>query len=141
MKRPGKLELWQCASSLICAIVVWRGLDVLGQSEFSGGYISGRLFWVADKAWVLFVLGLVLTFVFRRAAAVILIVASLLCLPLYLYLTFPGVIRKMTGVDFSAPIVPNVILDRWLIAGMLALLAMTYVCVRNLSPMTGAASP
>jgi hypothetical protein len=140
MKRPGKLELWQCATCLLCVIVVWRELDILGPSEFSGGYISGRLFWVADKAWFLFVLGLVLTLVFRRAAAVILIVASLLSLPLYMYLTFPGVIRKMTGVEFSAPLVPNVILDRWLIAGLLALLAMTYVCARNLSAMTGATS-
>ena len=140
MKRPGKLEFWQSASCLPCLVVVWRELEVLGPSEFSGGYISGRLFWVADKALFLLLLGLVLTFIFRRIAAVLLIVAALLILPLHLYLTFPGVIRKLTGVELSAAIVQNVIGDRWLIAGILVLLAMTYVCARNLSGVTGATS-
>jgi len=141
MKRPGKQELLQGASCLLCVIVIWRELEFLGPSEFSGGYISGRLFWVAEKSWFLFVLGLVLTFVFRRAAAAILVAASLLTWPLYLYLTFPGVIRRVTGGEYSVPLAANVIWDRWLIAGMLGLLAMTYVCVRNLSAMTGATSP
>jgi len=53
----------------------------------------------------------------------------------------PGVIRRVTGGEYSVPLAANVIWDRWLIAGMLGLLAMTYVCVRNLSAMTGATSP
>jgi hypothetical protein len=140
MKKPKKQELIQAAISLLCVIVVGREIDYLGGSEFTGGYISGRLFWVADKAWLLFVLGLVLTFAFRRAAAVLLIVTALLTLPLYLFLTFPGVIRHLTGSEFLEPIVPNVVWDRWSIAGMLALLAIIYVCVRSLLAKTGATS-
>jgi hypothetical protein len=136
MKKPKKQELIQAAICLLCVIIVGREIDYLGGSEFTGGYISGRLFWIADKAWLLLVLGLVLTFAFRRAAAVLLIVTVFLTLPLYLFLTFPGVLRHLTGSEFSESIVPNVVWDRWSIAGMLALFAVIYVCVRSLSAKT-----
>ena len=111
MKKPGKRELWQAASCWACVILVWRELEFLGPSEFSGGYVSGRLFRLAETACLLFAFGLILTFVFRRAAAALLIAASLFCWPLYLYLTFPGVIRRVTGGEYSAPLAVNVIWD------------------------------
>jgi hypothetical protein len=140
MKKPGKLEVLQGVSCLLCAVVVWREIGVLGPSEFSGGYVSGPLFWIANVACFLFLLGLVLTFVFRRAAAALLITATLFCWPLYLYLMFPGVARKITGGEYSTPLLANVIWDRWLIAGMLCLLGMAYVCGHDLSATSRTAS-
>lgn len=140
MKKLGNLEAVQGGSCLLCAVILWRELDVLGPSEFSGGYVSGPLLRIADVACFLFLLGLGLTFAFRRTAAALLISATLLCWPLYLYLTFPGVVRKITGGEYSTPLLANVIWDRWLIAGMFCLLGLTYVCVRNLCATRGTAS-
>ena len=95
---------------------------------------------MADKGWFLLLLALLLTFVFRRGAAWLLLAASLLCWPLYLYLTFPGLARRVTCGEYSTQLAARFIWDRWVIAGMLALLAMTYVCVRRLSAKTGATS-
>jgi hypothetical protein len=139
------VPLWQAASCLLCVIVVGRLIDNLGNSEFGGGYVSGPLFWLADKGWVLLLLALLMTFVFRRAAALLFLVASLLCWPLYLYVTFPGVARwviraLLPYVTWDGPLVANVIWDKSLIAGILALIAAMYVCVRNLSPIVGAKS-
>jgi hypothetical protein len=145
MKKPGKQELWQAATCLLCVIAVGRLIDILGNSEFGGGYVSGRLFWLADKGWVLLLLALLLSFVLRRAAAWLFLAASLLCWPLYLYVMFPGVARwiirtLLPYVIWENALVANVIWDKWLIAGILALIAATYVCVRNLSPIVGARS-
>jgi hypothetical protein len=138
MKKPGKQEVIQAAISLVCVIFVGREIDYLGPSEFSGGHVTGRLFWMADKGWFLLLLALLLTFAFRRAAAWLLLAASLLCWPLYLYLTFADPARRATGGEYSTQLGASFIWDRWVIAGMLALLAMAYVCVRNLSAKTGA---
>jgi hypothetical protein len=145
MKKPGKQELWQTASFLLCVILVGRLIDRLGNSEFSGGYVSGRLFWLADKGWVLLLLALLMTIVFRRAAAWLFLAASLLWWPLYLYVMFPGVTRWMIRtllpyVIWENALVANVIWDKWLIAGILALIVAMYVCVRNLSPLVRAKS-
>lgn len=143
MKRPGKHELWQAASCLLCVFVVGREIDDLGMSEFSGGYITGSLFWLVDNGWTLLLLALLLTFVFRRAVW-LLLAGTLLCWPLYLYLTFPGVAqsgirRLLPNVIWRSPL-PNVIWYKWVMAGILALMAAMYVCVRNLSPIIGAKS-
>jgi hypothetical protein len=140
MKKPRKQEFIQAAICLLCVIVVGREIDYLGPSEFSGGLLTGRLFWIADKAWFLLLLAILLTFVFRRAAAWLSLAASLLCWPLYLYLMFPGPVRRVTGGEFSIQPAANFILDIWVTAGMLTLLAMTYVCVRSLSAKTGTSS-
>jgi hypothetical protein len=138
MTKPRREELWQAAICLLCLILLSREIKYLGPSEFSGGYITGRLFWLADKAWVLFGVGLLLTFVFRRAAAGFLLVASLLCWPLYLYLTFPAVVRKAIGGEYKVPLTMDVIWDKWAITGMLTLVLAAYISIRSLSVTTKA---
>ena len=90
MTRDEKTKLAQAAACLVCAVVVWRyGSDLEG-TEFSGGWLTGPLLDMKDVGTLLFVLALLLTFVYRRIAAATTLVASLLCLPLYLYFTTPG---------------------------------------------------
>lgn len=145
MRKPGKQELGQATSFLLCVILVGQLIDRLGNSEFGGGYVSGRIFYLADRGCVLLLLALLLTFVFWRAAAWLFLAASLLCWPLYLYVMFPGVarwmIRKLVpSVTWENALVANVIWDKWLIVGILALILAMYVCVRNLSPIARAKS-
>jgi hypothetical protein len=132
MNRNQKQSLWQTSICLLCAVLVFRELDYLGPSEFSGGSVTGPLFRLADAGSILFMLGLLLAFVFRRFAAGLSLVASLLCLPLYLYLMFPGASRMIFHGEYSIRLESNVILEKWLIVGLLALAISIFLCSRNL---------
>ena len=77
-------------------------------------------------------LALVLTFVRPRIAAALAIVASLLCLPLYLYFTVPGPFRRVFGGEYSVPLQANFVWDRSAILGVLAVTVAICICIWNL---------
>jgi len=133
MMRLQKQRLWQASICLLCVVMVFRELEFLGHSEFSGGSVTGPLFRLADTGEIFFVMGLLLTFAFRRVAAALSLVASLLCLPLYLCLMFPGVSRNIIHGEYSTPLESNVLWNKRLIVGLLALATAIYVGSRNLS--------
>src|SRR6266704_4778095 len=107
MAKFGKQQLWQAISCLLCIAVAWVRLDDLGAPEFSGGWLTGPLFTMADDGSVLFILAIVLTFFYRRIAAVIALMASLLFLPLYLYFVAPGPFRWVFKGEYFAPLRAN----------------------------------
>src|SRR6266567_2327014 len=90
MKTSKKLEAWQAASCLLCFILAWAHLDDVGASEFSGGWLTGPIFKMADYGSTLFFLSLFLTFFSRRIVGVTALVASLLCLPFICTFWFQG---------------------------------------------------
>ena len=96
----GRQKLLQTASCLVCVVVAQRNSFGFGGTEFSGGRLTGPILNALDIGSLLFVLALVLTFVRPRIAAVLAIVASLLCLPLYLYFTAPGPFRRVFGGEY-----------------------------------------
>jgi len=75
----------QAIACFACVAVLWIHLDDYGASEFSGGWLTGPLFKMADLGSLLFLLALLLTFFLRRTAATIALAAALLCFPFYLY--------------------------------------------------------
>src|SRR5262249_8790181 len=85
-----KQKLWQAAGCLLCAAVAWRFTSHLEGTEFSGGRITSPLLDMQNAGVLLFILALILTFLSRRAAAATILLAGLLCLPLYLCFTAPG---------------------------------------------------
>src|SRR5258708_1376122 len=95
MAKFGKQELWQAISCVLCIAVAWVHSDDVGASEFSGGRVTGPLFAMADNGSLLFIPALVLPFFYRRIAAVVRLLASILCLPLYLHFTAPPPSRSL----------------------------------------------
>lgn len=77
-------------------------------------------------------LALVLTFVRPRIAAALAIVASLLCLPLYLYFTAPGPFRRVFGGEYSVPLQANFVWDRSAVLGVLTVAVALCTCIWNL---------
>ena len=127
-------KLWQAASCLLCVVVAQRNSLGLEGTEFSGGHVTGPLLDLLDIGSLLFVLALFLTFVYPRVAAAIAAVATLLCLPLYLYFTAPGPFRWVFKGEYSVPLQQaNFVWDKWAILGMLTLAVATYICISNLS--------
>src|SRR6266568_196705 len=133
MAKFGKQQLWQAISCLLCIAVAWVRLDDLGAPEFSGGWLTGPLFTMADDGSVLFILAIVLTFFYRRIAAVIALMASLLCLPLYLYFIAPGAFRRVFKGEYSVPLRANFVWNSWAIAGIASLLLAIFFCLRSFS--------
>jgi hypothetical protein len=122
MKRSKKLEMLQAVSCLLCFILAWAYLDDIGASEFSGGWLTGPLFKMADYGCTLFFLSLFLTFFLRRIAGVTALVASLLCMPFYLYFLAPGPFRRVFKGEYSVPLQTSFVWNTWAIAGILSLL-------------------
>jgi hypothetical protein len=124
-------RLWQAGSCLLCAVVASQKLNTLGPSEFRGGRVTGPLFTLAETATYLFVLGFLVSFVRPRIAAAVTLTASLLCWPLYLYMTTPGLFRRVFGGEYSVPLKTSLVWDWWSIAGMLSLSFAGYLCLRE----------
>jgi hypothetical protein len=137
MKKPGKSELWQASSLLLCLIVGVPHMDWLGASEFSGGRITGPLLSIFQSGPVLFFLALVMTFFYRKIGAVLGLVAALLCFPLYFYFTVPGLFRSVFRGKWSVPLQAYFVWDVWTMAGILTLGIAAIICIRCLYPLRG----
>jgi hypothetical protein len=143
MKKPGT---HQVALALICLVGVFvalqntRGLE---GTEFSGGWLTGPLLSMADVGTALFLLALVVTFVFPRVAAAIGLASSLLCLPLYLYLTAPVQFNQIFGFGHELKVHPSAGFhwNRWAIAGVLTLAVTTYICLRGFAAASREQTP
>ena len=131
MRIDAKQKFWQAATSLVCAVLLWKYGGGLGESEFSGGWLTGPLLRLFDTGTLLFILALPLVFFFRRIAAALAILASLLSFPFYLYFTIPGPFRRVFRGEYSVPLRAPFEWNNWAIAGILALAAAAYVGVRS----------
>jgi hypothetical protein len=135
MNKIRRQEIWQAISCLLCFIVAWTHLDDIGASEFSGGWLTGPLFKMADYGCTLFFLSLFLTFFSRRIVGVTTIVASLLCLPFYLYFLTPGPFRRVFRGEYGVSPQASLVGNTWAIAGILSLLLAIVVSLRCLAPL------
>jgi hypothetical protein len=126
----------QAAGCLLCVILSWRYSLILDGSEFSGGTVTGRILSVHNIAAYLFVLALVLTFIYPRIAAGIVIAASLFALPLYLYFVAPGAFHRVVRGQYSVPGQASFVWDKWAIAAILALAVALYASLRGLVAAT-----
>jgi hypothetical protein len=125
----------QVATCLLCTAVAWRYESIIGPlegTEFGGGWLTGPLLHLYDIGAVLLFIALLLVFFFRRIAAVITILASLLCLPLYLYFTAPGPFRRIFyWVYFESPIQSSFRWNTEAVVGILTLAIAAYVGFRS----------
>jgi hypothetical protein len=67
----------------------------LAYMEFCGATLTDPLVKMNISGGLLFILALIVTFIYPWVAAIGALAASLLCLPLYLYLTAPGLAQWM----------------------------------------------
>lgn len=116
---------------MLCAIVGWVVSDPLGPSEFRGGTVTGPLLAIHEVSGGLFVLSAVMTFVYRRTAAVIALIACLLSLPLYFYFTAPGVFRRVFPGEYTVPVRAGFVWDTWAVAGITAVAAAAYISLKG----------
>jgi len=131
MVKMSKQKVWQAIAFLTCTGVLWIHLDDFGASEFSGGRLTGKLFTMADLGALLFLLALLLTMFFPRVASTVAFVASLLCLPFYLYILMPGPYRQIFKGEYSVPLQRPFVWNNWAPIGVVSLLLAAILGVRS----------
>jgi hypothetical protein len=131
MVKMSKQKVWQAIAFLTCTGVLWIHLDDFGASEFSGGRLTGKLFTMADLGALLFLLALLLTMFFPRVASTVAFVASLLCLPFYLYILMPGPYRQIFKGEYSVPLQRPFVWNNWAAIGVVSLLLAAILGVRS----------
>jgi hypothetical protein len=77
----------------------------------------------------LFVLALGLTFVVRRIAAATILLACLLCLPLFLYFSVPGFIHWIFSGEYKVLLQASFVWDWWSIGGIVVLTLAAFACL------------
>ena len=127
-----KVRLWQAGSCLLCIALAWRNSLGYEGTEFSGGRITGPILMLQDIGALLFLVALILTFFSSRISAAVVAIASLLCLPLYLYFTAPGPFRWVFKGDYSVPLTSNFVWDLWRVLAMIMLALAIYAYSRNI---------
>src|SRR5262245_42442405 len=133
MSANQRTTLLQAASCVLCAAVNWRYKSDLWGTEFSGGWVTGRLLDFKLVGDLLLLLAIPLTFVLRRTAAGFTLTACLLFMPLYFYFTAPGPFRRLVGGEWKSALRANWEWDWWTVAGITTVLFAVLVCVRSLA--------
>jgi len=128
----GPQKILQAASLLLSAVLAWKNQGPVEGTEFSGGWLTGSMLTLSQVGSLLCIAALLATFWFPRAAATTGLIASLLCLPLYLYFVAPGPCRWVFRGEYSVPLQANFVYDKWAIAGILGVLVVVFVCLRGL---------
>lgn len=111
---------------------MFREFDIAGPTEFSGGYITGPLFRLANSGWLLFVIGLLVAIRYQRAASVVFLVASALCFPMFSYIVFPGYFLKIFHAESSIPFEANFFWDMPSVLTMISLATALYLSLHTL---------
>jgi hypothetical protein len=132
--RPSKEKVLQATAFLSTVGLLWLHLDDFGASEFIGGLLTGKLFTMANIGAFLLLCALVITIFLPRVAAAVALIATLLCLPFYLYIVAPGSYRRIFRGEYTIPLERAFVLDWSAILGIAALIFAIVVSVRSLLP-------
>lgn len=117
-----KHKLSQAVAYLLCACLAIQERYDLSGSEFSGGWLTGKLLDVSFAGALFFVAASLLAFLLPRVASVTALAASLLSFPLYSYFVAPGFFRWMfKGSEWSEPLRSFLVVDRWALENLLAI--------------------
>lgn len=131
MSKDKGQKLFQAASYLPFLFFARYGLGLEG-TEFSGGKLTGPLLQMNDAGTLLFIVTLFVVWFAPRIAGIVSTLAALLCLPLFLYFTIPGVFyRLFSRFEFSVPLRAYVVWDTWAILGILFVTLAIFINLRS----------
>jgi hypothetical protein len=119
---------------LLSLATVWRVTYGVDGTEFSGGWLTGRLLDGAYISVIAYVIALLTLLWLPRLSALLSLIASVCCLPLLLYFFAPGFFRKMTKLAFpnsewSSPLSQSVVWRPSTILPLVATLAMLAIAL------------
>ena len=111
------------AVCLLCAYLTFKYPTGLSGTEFSAGWLTGRLLDASFLGFFAFAASVLLGLVWPRIAAVTALIASVISFPLYLYFVMPGLYRQIFRGPWSVPLQSYFVADVWALVSLLAILA------------------
>jgi hypothetical protein len=133
MAKLNRQNVWPAIAFLACTGVLWVHLNNFEDSEFSGGWLSGKILTMAEVSVPLFLCALVCTIFLPRIAAIVGLVATALCLPFYLYVVMPGPYRRIFQGEYSFPLQREFAWNFWGVTGIVTLILAALFSVLMLS--------
>jgi hypothetical protein len=124
-------KLLLIVSCIICAIVSLKLVLRFDNPEWH----EGALLDLNAIGFFMLLFALVLVFINPRRVAVCALIGSVLNLPLYLYLTAPGLAQRIFPGNYSARAQSIFVWDDWALAGILSLAVLAYICLRSFSAL------
>jgi len=121
--------LTHAGACVLCFVIGWIVVEPLSDTEFGGGTLTGPLLTMSDWGWLLFAVSAIGVFFLRRAAAAMALVACVLSSPAYLYLTAPGLFRRVFPGEYTVPLQSDFVWNTWAIAGMAVALLTAWIGV------------
>jgi hypothetical protein len=139
LNKPNIWHELQAAIFLLCAFLELRVTSGLGESEFSGGWLTGPLLSTADTGMILFIVSIFATFLLPRIAAAMGLVSSFLSLPLYCFFIAPVPFAHAFahGPEFKVQPMPGFHWHSWPVTAILTVAVAICVCIRRLVPHGG----
>src|SRR4051812_3288624 len=111
MKRNEKLM--QAAICLVLLLFTLSYSFPMEGTELSGGTVTGPVLEIFGIGSLSYLLAAILTGFYPRIAAGVIVLAALLCLPLYFYSMAPGPFRMVFRGEYKDPLYANFFWDKW----------------------------
>jgi hypothetical protein len=105
-------------------------LNLIG-TEFGSGFLTGILVWANIFGMLVLLISSLLALFLPRKFSLIVYVAASLCLPLYIYLTVPGIFQRVAPGPYSTPASTIFTWNADAVVGMLFLIALSYLHLRR----------
>jgi len=119
---------WKKAALMILLLlslrVLWSSASGVDGTEFSGGWLTGRLLDLCDIGMLALIPALIAAYWFPRVSASITLLAGLSCLPLLLYFLALGPFRMVFKSEWSVPLQSNFVLARGTLLPVMTITAM-----------------
>jgi hypothetical protein len=131
-KRLTQQKFLQAGAGLVYAVVTWRYGAPLWDSEFAGGWLTGKLLGLEAVGMLLLAVSVLLTVLLPRICAVGILISGLISLPLYLFFLAPGPFRWVFRGDHSVPALGIFVWDNWSGAALVTALLSMFVAVQTL---------
>ena len=127
---PMRQKLLLPVGCLFCLAVCWKSFWMFDGTEFGLGLLSSD----KDLGGLLFLVAAIFTFKYPRIAAVSALAASVVSLPLYLYLVFPLPFRQVWPGQWEVLELPreSFIWDGWWITGIVSIVFVAFLSGRTL---------
>lgn len=119
---------------VLCALAAWNSSEDLIGTEFSGGRVTGPMLDGSLIAALAFVLAVITTFISRRIASMLALLAIAISLPLYLFRVFPRIFVQVVGGEWANPPTEVFVWHPWPVTGLLASTLVASVCWRLALP-------
>jgi hypothetical protein len=124
-------KVWTAVLAVVALVSAWKISAGFDGTEFAGARVTGPVLDACNVGLLLFTAALLLVS-FRRISAVLLMAASISCIPFVFLGIAPGPFRSIVGGEWKTPLTSAYVWNPWAVMTALAISACVPFSIRNL---------